>query len=481
MEFHVSLVGRRGLSEQIYRQIRAGIRESRLRPSDVLPSSRDLAARLRVSRNTVTAAYERLGAEGLIEARAGVGAFVCDSAALAAQSHRPAPAAHPRPQPLWDTIVSPHDLSAAVPDFDFRSGIPSMQHFPYATWRAMVSRQLRPTAAVSVAYAEPAGSWALRTAIARHVAVSRGVRATPEDVFVTSGFQQALDLVARVVLAPGDIVAVEDPGYPPPTMLFRSLRMRVVGVPVDEEGIVVAAIPAGTTLVYVTPSHQFPLGMSMSLPRRRQLLDWADRTGAVIVEDDYDSEFRYAGRPLEPLQSIDESWRVLYVGSFSKTMLPTLRLGFVVAPPSLFPALRKAKLVTDWYTAKPMQDALAQFIDEGQFARHIRRMRRIYEDRHQLLVWILESRFGDVLEPIPSMAGMHVAATLRPEVELTDREIARRARRAGVDLHMPISSFAVTEPPRRGLVFGYGAIPIEHIPDGLLRLHDCCLNARDDT
>ncbi len=286
--------------------------------------------------------------------------------------------------------------------------------------------------------------------------MSRGVRATTDDVFITSGIQQAVDLIARAVLAPGDVVAVEDPGYPPSTMLFQSLRMQVVGVPVDTEGLIVSAIPEQTRLVYVTPSHQFPLGMSMSLNRRRQLLDWADHTGAVIIEDDFDSEFRFAGRPMEPLQSIDESWRVLYVGSFSKTLLPTLRLGFIVAPPSLFPALRKAKLVTDWHTALPMQDALAEFIDEGQFAKHIRRMRRIYEERHQMIAAILETRFGDLLDRIPSSAGIHVAALLRPEVELSDREIVRRARRTGVDVGIPISALAVTEPPKSACSSGMG-------------------------
>jgi len=299
------------------------------------------------------------------------------------------------------------------------------------------------------------------------------VRARAGEVFVTNGFQQALDLIARVLLAPGDVVAVEDPGYPPPTMLFRSLRMRVVGIPVDAEGLVVSAIPDGTRLVYVTPSHQYPLGMAMSLARRRQLLAWAERHDAVIVEDDYDSEFRYAGRPLEPVQSIDESWRVLYVGSFSKTMLPTLRLGFLVAPPALIPALRKAKLVTDWHSATPMQEALAQFIDEGRFAAHIRRMRRLYEGRHERIRSILQDRFDDVLELVPSTAGLHVAALLRPGAGVTDRELVRSARRRGVELHLPVSALAVTQAPRQGLLVGYGAIATEDVDRALRRLRDC--------
>ena len=473
MEVHVSLTGRRQLSEQIYRQLRSSIRDGRLRPPDLLPSSRELANRLDVSRNTVVAAYERLAAEGLVLARPGTGVFVRDAEPARTAPPRPEPAAHPQPQPVWGTIRQAADLSAARPDIDLRAGIPSREHFPYAAWRSVVSRQLRPSVLGTSAYAEPAGQPALRAAIARHVSVSRGVRSSPDEVFVTSGTQQAIDLVARVLLAPGDLVAVEDPGYRPPAMLFRSLHLRVAGVPVDSEGIDVAAIPDGTRLVYVTPSHQFPLGMSMSAQRRRQLLDWADRTGAVVLEDDYDSEFRYAGRPLEPLHSLDRSWRVIYVGSFSKTLLPTLRLGFLLAPPSLRPALRTAKLVTDWHTPGPTQDALAEFISSGAFARHVRRMRRAYADRHQLIVSTLDSQFADHLVRVPSAAGIHVTALLRPEVGRSDREIAERALRGGVELSPAVSEFAVTGPPRQGLMIGYGAVPTGRIPEGLARLRQC--------
>lgn len=225
--------------------------------------------------------------------------------------------------------------------------------------------------------------------------------------------------------------------------------------------------------MYVTPSHQYPLGMAMSLPRRREMLDWAARHDAVMVEDDYDSEFRYAGRPLEPVQSLDESWRVLYVGSFSKNMLPTLRLGFLVAPPTLVPALRKAKLVSDWHTPTPMQEARAQFIDEGLFAAHVRRMRRLYGDRHERIGSILQTRFDDVLEVVASTAGLHVTAWLRPGVPRSDRAIVCSARRRGAELHMPISTYAVTEGPRSGLLIGYGAIATADVDRGLRRLRSC--------
>ena len=213
------------------------------------------------------------------------------------------------------------------PRFDFRTGIPDATLFPYQSWRRLLVRQLRPAAVGLGAYGDPAGHPGLRQAIARHIGLARGVQAGAEEVVVTNGTQQAVDVVARVLLAPGDRVAVESPGYGPPRRLMASLGAEVLGVPVDDQGLVVEAIPPRTRLVYVTPSHQFPLGMAMSLPRRLALLAWAERHDAAVVEDDYDSEFRYGGRPIEPLQTLDGSGRVIYVGSFSKTLLPTCALG----------------------------------------------------------------------------------------------------------------------------------------------------------
>jgi len=289
---------------------------------------------------------------------------------------------------------------------------------------------------------------------------------------VTNATQQAVDVVARVLLAPGDTVAVEDPGYRPPRRLLASLDTRVTGVPVDDQGLVVDAIPAGTRLVYVTPSHQFPLGMTMSLPRRLALLDWAERNDAAIVEDDYDSEFRYGDRPIEPLQTLDTSGRVIYVGSFSKTMLPTLRLGFVIAPASLRPAVRTAKFVTDWHTTLPAQAALARFIDEGYLARHVRKMRQVYQARHRLLSAGLLDLLGDRLEVLPSAAGLHLTA-VAPELSCAAIDAAlRRAEAAGVELQ-PLSMYDVGSPRRAGIVPGYGAIPAERIEEGLTVLRRC--------
>jgi GntR family transcriptional regulator/MocR family aminotransferase len=474
VDLHVGLDGRRDLGGQIYAQVRAAILDGRLRPGDDLPPTRELATRLAVSRNTVSAAYERLAAEGFVSGRVGVGTYV--SAQLPAVARRPdadrSPADDPvRPRAVWDTMSDPPDLSLGEPAFDFRTGLPDARYFPFATWRGLVSAELR-GAGQRHTYGEPAGHPALRAAIARHVAVSRAVLAGPADVFVTNGIQQAIDLLGRVLIEPGDVVAMEDPGYPPPKRLFRSLGARVVGVPVDADGLVVDALPDDVRLVYVTPSHQFPLGAAMPLARRLSLLAWARRTGAVILEDDYDSEFRWTGRPVEPLQSLDRAGRVVYVGSFSKTMLPTLRLGFCVAPASLHTALRKAKYVADWQSGQPMQAALARFIDDGLLARHLRRMRRVYRARRDRIAMALDGQLAGVLEPVSAAAGLHLTAWLREGDPGADEEVERRAAAAGVAVY-PLSMFAVDRPARPGLVLGYGMIEVDRIDEGLRRLHAC--------
>jgi len=275
--------------------------------------------------------------------------------------------------------------------------------------------------------------------------------------------------VARVLLAPGDRVAVESPGYGPPRRLMASLGAEVVGVPVDDQGLVVEAIPPRTRLVHVTPSHQFPLGTTMSLARRLALLAWAERHDAAVVEDDYDSEFRYGGRPIEPLQTLDARGRVIYVGSFSKTLLPTLRLGFLVAPASLVAAVRSAKYLADWHTPLPTQAALAAFIDQGLFARHLRRMRAVYQERHRQIVQTLADRFADHLKPVPSAAGLHVAATAPTTTPEELQAVLGRASTAGVALQ-PLSMFDAGPPGQPGIVLGYGAIPTADIEEGLRRL-----------
>jgi len=376
-----------------------------------------------------------------------------------------------RPRPFWDEVKLPTGFWRPT-EFDLRSGTPDARLFPYETWRRLMARELRASAVGHGEYADPAGHRGLREAIARHIGIARGVVASADDVVVTNGTQQAVDIVARVLLAPGDRVAVEDPGYGPPRRLFATLGARVAGVPVDAEGLIVDAIPRDTKLVYVTPSHQYPLGMSMSLARRMALLAWAERYDAAIIEDDYDSEFRFVGRPIEPLQTLDRAGRVIYVGSFSKTMLPTLRIGFVVAPASVGHAIQAAKFLTDWHTALPTQAALARFIDGGWFARHVRRMREVYRARHERVVATLTTQFADDLEVVGSSVGMHVCAIARAATVDQMAAVVGRASAAGVECH-PLSMFAAGVAPRSGLVLGYGAIATEDIDEGMRRLRSC--------
>lgn len=469
-DLHISLDGRRHLTRQLYRQIRGAVMEGRLRTGDLLPSSRELARRLDVSRNTVVVAYQRLRAEGFLDAKVGVGTFVSDDV----RPRSPVPPAESplRPRELWDALSEVPDLSATDAEFDFRPGVPDASSFPFAPWRARMTRQLRPSAVGTGAHIGAAGHPELRSAIAHHLGVSRAVRTSPDDVFVTNGSQQAIDIITRVLLEPGDTVAVEDPGYPLPRRVFRAHGCRVTGVPVDAEGLVVDAIPDEARLVYVTPSHQYPLGMAMSMARRQSLLDWARRADATILEDDYDSEFRYGGRPLEPLRALDGTGRVLYVGSFSKTMLPILRLGYAVVPAPLHASFRKAKALTDWHTAVPVQAAAAELIEDGLLAQHIRRMRRVYAERHERILEILDRDLAEQLSPVPSAGGLHLSALFREGDASADLDVVDRARSRGVAL-LPLSPRFVSAPARPGLVIGYGAISVERIEEGLRHVREC--------
>jgi GntR family transcriptional regulator/MocR family aminotransferase len=370
-------------------------------------------------------------------------------------------------RPRADWTFTPLAVSAdeATPRYDFRTGIPDAGLFPFDSWRRLVAAEVRLRANSPGTYAEPDGHPALRAAIARYLGVSRTVRATGAEPVVTNGTQHALDLIGRVLLKPGDVVAVEEPGYPPARRLFESLGAKVIGVPVDVGGLVVDALPGHARLVYTTPSHQFPLGRAMTPARRHALLDWARRRPVAVVEDDYDTEFRFSQRPLEPLYSLDSAGRVLYVGTFSKTMLPTVRTGFVLAPAGLRPALVAARQMGDGYGQVAVQAALARFIDEGRLARHVRTAGRAYADRHARIVDRLATEDG--LEVIPSAAGLHVTALLRDgDTGRAARVVAAAARR-GVVLD-DLSVYAYDSATQAaGFVFGFGAVSADRIGAGL--------------
>jgi len=470
LEIHINLEERTDLRGQIYRQLRAAILGGALKPGTVLPSSRDLADQLDVSRATVIIAYDRLADEGYVEARVGAGTFV-SFAPTQIPHHLPVPSNALKARDVWSQIDRVEKRKPGIRYF-FRTGIPDLALFPHTLWRRLITRALRTKAWEMGTYGAPDGHAALRVAIARHIAVARGVTTTPDNVTVTNGTQQAIDLVARVLLEPGDVIAVEDPGYQPPNRLFRSMGLTVIGVPVDADGLVVDALPATARLVYVTPSHQYPLGVTMSMPRRQALLAWADRFNVAIIEDDYDSEFRFDGRPLETLQALDTKGRVIYIGSFSKSLQPALRLGFIVTPASLRDAVQKAKQVADWHSSTLAQAALALMIDEGEFARHIRRVRSVYQERHAMIRERLLSDFADAFTPVPSVAGLHIAATARHLLPGQIDALRRYAQQQGVEIHS-LSEFAAEALPHSGIVLGYGAIATADIDDGLSELRQC--------
>ncbi|HEX4212308.1 MAG TPA: PLP-dependent aminotransferase family protein [Candidatus Dormibacteraeota bacterium] len=475
MDVHVSLSGRGELTGQIYSQLRAAILDRRLRPGERLPPTRLLAQRLRVSRNTVSTAYDQLMAEGFLVGRTGAGTYVCGSDSLPPAQSRSAPSGEVHPRPVWDSLPL-WGRTRVDAEYDFRAGSPDVELFPLEAWRRLMSREFQPRSLRRPAYGPSAGHGGLRAAVARYVGVSRSVSASPEDVVITQGAQQALDLIGRVLIEPGDCVAVEEPGYPPARRLFHSLGARVVGVPVDGEGIDVAAIPDEARLVYTTPSHQFPMGAPMSLPRRTALLGWAESRDAVLIEDDYDSEFRFEQRSLEPLQSLDRGGRVAYVGSFSKTMLPELRLGFLIAPISLQSALRSAKQLTDHYGELFTQAAMAAFIDGGMLARHVRRATQHYGARRAEILGALHDDLAEWLEPVPSAAGLHVCALVRPGTGIEAADVVERVRSLGVAIE-ELAHYCAEKPPIQGLIIGYGGIPTERVGEGLRRLRCGLLEA----
>ena len=331
-------------------------------------------------------------------------------------------------------------------------------------WRRRVAAAV---AAEHREYGDPAGRIRLRRAIAGWVARSRSVAAGEDTVVVTCGAQHAIDLAARVLLEPGNCVAVEDPGYVPVARLFGALGARVVGVPVDDQGLVVDLLPPSARIVYVTPSHQFPLGMTMSMPRRRALLRWAERNDAAVIEDDYDTEFRYVDRPLEPLQALDANGRVVYVGSFSKTFSPSVRLGFAVVPQPLAGPIAALRQLIDWHPPIAMQTAMASFINDGLLDKHIRRCRRVYAERHHILTEALSGPLADHLTARSSNAGLHIAAVLRGG--LCEKEVLHAAAGHGIATSGLHDCFC-TGPGQSGLLIGFGAVSTADLPAALRTL-----------
>ncbi|EFQ63522.1 regulatory protein GntR, HTH [Pseudomonas fluorescens WH6] len=471
MELHIVITGRKDLAAQLYQQLREAIATGRLCAGAQLPPSRLLAEQLGISRKTVSDTYATLTYEGLLVGRIGRGTFVNAWAPQPDRLQTATDLACADNLAQWAALPSPmrHPTRDSILRYEFIGGATSRHQFPQDEWRRCTQDALRRIAQNSGFYSQPEGLPALRSAIAGHIAFSRGVKCRDNDIVVTNGAQQALDLLARVILEPGSIVAMEDPGYSPARQLFMAMGASVASVPVDDQGIQVDRIPEGTRLIYVTPSHQFPLGMPMSPARREALLARAFELGAIIIEDDYDSEFRYEGRPTDSLQSMDTRGVVTYVGTFSKTLLPELRLGYLVLPPAIYPAVLKAKQLTDQHSSTLPQWALAKFISEGYLLKHIRRCHTVYAGRRERILQRLAGDLSPWFEAVPTVAGFHMAALCKVPVDIA--LLMGLARQADVGLY-PLDVFFHDAPVRQGLIIGFGAIETLDIDPALDKVRD---------
>jgi GntR family transcriptional regulator / MocR family aminotransferase len=464
--------GSRTLLRELHGQLRSAILDGRLRSGVHLPSTRSLAATYRISRNTAVGAYDLLLSEGYIVARHGSGtqvAVTLPKLPSAAGAGKPRIARSRRLSAYWRSAPSLSTLAdGAEPRLRFQLGIPDTDSFPVDLWRRLSIREIRSLRSAKSLRSDAQGRRSLREAIARHVSFARAVACRPEDIIVTAGAQQAFDLLARTLVTPlRTCIALEDPGYPPLRSAFEAVGAKIVAIPVDGEGIVVERLPRNTNIVNVTPSHQFPLGCVMSARRRASLLEFAHARNAVVIEDDYDGEFRYTDRPLDALQTLDRTESVFYVGTFSKCLLPTLRLGYVVAPPWARSALIAAKVVSDGACCGLTQGVVEAFIAGGYLARHVRRMQHLYGQRRQTLLDTLRREFSQWLAPIPSAAGLHISATLKRA--LRDKVIEAAALQDSVGVRA-LSAFSSCRSSQNGLVFGFGGISSPEIKEGLAGL-----------
>lgn len=466
------------LHRQLYDGLRAAILDGRLRPGSAIPASRVLARDLALSRTTVLAAIEQLVVEGYVETRRGSGTRVAHwTKDMVSPGSRPRASSRPISR---DRLVADRWRDAAahgrpadrnsVPK-PLRSGIPDVSIFPTALWTRLLRRTSLRIDGREAGYAFTSGHPAFKQAITRHLVEHRLARIAPEQVIVTPSAQGALDLIARLLLEPGDRVWIEDPGYRGARIAFLLAGAKLIPVPVDSQGIDPAALrrSAPPKLIYVTPSHQYPLGHTLSLARRLELLDLAEAAGAIIVEDDYDSDFQYEGRPIAALQGFRENTRVIYVGTLSKTMMPALRLGYLAAPPALTQAFAQLQRNTGHGVAVALQLAIAAFIEEGHYRAHIRRMEKLYRERRDALLSGLADRLAHVLTPLHPQGGMQLAALLkRPE---SDRELARRLDAAGVEVE-PLSAFHLERARYRGLLMGFAAWTPQQIETAVRRMAD---------
>ncbi|MBN6715486.1 MocR-like pyridoxine biosynthesis transcription factor PdxR [Pseudomonas capsici] len=445
---------------QIYQRFRESIADGRLRPGDRVPAVRALAAELNLARGTVEAAYQLLIGEGYLTARGAVGTFVTPHLMPACSSMLRTPIVSTKYQ-----VNHAGTLPLAL-----QMGIPALDAFPRKLWTRLVGRQLRQAGLEGLVYPDSQGYAPLRSAIAAYLGISRGISCHPDQVFVCAGYRACLDLISRTLMRPDDKCWMEEPGYFMARNALLDAGAELVPVPVDDEGLDVAhgiASCPDASFAVVTPTHQSPLGMSLSLPRRLALLDWANRQGSWIIEDDYDSEYRYQGKPLPSLKSLDQQGRVLYTGTFSKVLFPGLRLAYLVVPAEQTLAFARQADRLHNHCPHLLQATVAAFLNEGHFARHLKKMRSLYSRRRQWLVDALQQQFGDRLLVNHQVSGMHLVAGLR---EGNDAELALRAQSVGIAVE-PLSQWYLKVKPRHGLILGFtNIVSVEQASAVALRL-----------
>jgi GntR family transcriptional regulator/MocR family aminotransferase len=480
---HIKLDGEGPAYRQLYRALRGRITSGELKPGTKLPPTRELSADLGFSRTTVLQAYDQLTAEGYITGRTGSGSYVealRDARAKRDGSKAGERRAEPRLSAFGEALARRRSRpffgsyvgERPVLRYDFRYGRPSIVDFPVRAWQRCLGRRARAATVRAHDYSHPNGSAALRAALVDYLGRARGVLTDAAHIAVVTGSQQALDLAARIFLERGDVAVVEEPGYEGARRAFEAAGAELVFAPVDEHGLdtdALAALARRAKLAHVTPSHQYPLGGVMPYPRRRVLLDWAESADAYVIEDDYDGEYRFEGRPLDALKALDDADRVLYLGTFSKVMFPALRIGYIVLPETLVEPFARAKVLTDGGGPQLEQDALADFIASGEFERHIRRSRSRYAERRVALLAALDSYFGDRVEVLGAEAGLHVAIRLKGKLDVPMRELVASAAERQVGLY-PADGYYARPPRQPTFVLGYTSLAPTELREGVKRL-----------
>lgn len=481
----LKLDGKGPLYQQIYQTLRRMILDGKLPAGSRLPSTRVLRHELRVSRNTALLAYGQLLGEGYVVGRGGSGTYVAaelpDVDVVSGPPRSRSRAGDLPPQlsaagcrlmdlpPLLPLSAWPEHTVRPRLRYDFRYGAPAIASFPNRTWWRLLIRRSRLSSSESLGYGAPEGYLPLRESIADYLQRNRGVHCDADQVVIVNGSQQALDLTARLLLDPGDQILMEEPHYHGARCVFSALGARIVPVSVDAEGLDLERVPRArqaARLAYVTPSHQFPTGVVMSLPRRLALLRWAAEHAAYVLEDDYDSEYRYERRPLEAIQGLDSTGRVIYMGTCSQVLFPSLRLGYLVLPRNLVRPFTAAKSIADRHTGTLQQEVLADFFREGHFERHLRRSRARLGQHRGALLQALAQHLGDTIEVSGASAGIHLLIWLRTLSPGATAALIGRAAGEGVGLS-PISSCYLTAAPRAGLMLGYAGLSETEIRDGI--------------